>query len=61
MCVCVSLSVIRCNNNSLHIQSVGTKDPTKKGRKQFIFSTRYIQCTWNVKTRLFKMTIANLS
>jgi hypothetical protein len=32
--VCVSLSVIRCNNNPLHLQWLGRRDQTKKGRKE---------------------------
>ena len=32
--MCVSLSVIRCNNNPLHLQWVGRRGQTKKERKK---------------------------
>jgi hypothetical protein len=32
-CVCVSLSVIRCNSNPPHLQWVGRRGETKKGGK----------------------------
>jgi hypothetical protein len=32
--VCVSLSVIRCNNITLHQQRVGGRSPTKKEREK---------------------------
>ena len=31
--MCVSLSVIRCNNNLLHLQRVGRRGPTKNNIK----------------------------
>jgi hypothetical protein len=34
VCVCVSLSVIRCNNNPPHLQWVGRSDHTMKERKK---------------------------
>jgi len=33
VCVFVSLSVIRCDNNPLHLQEIARTDQTKKGRK----------------------------
>jgi len=35
MCICVSMSVIRCNRNPLHQQWAGTKVQTKKERTIF--------------------------
>jgi hypothetical protein len=32
--VCVSMSVIRCNNNPLHLQRVGRKGQNKKEREK---------------------------
>jgi hypothetical protein len=32
--VCVLLNVIRWNNNSLHLQLLGSRGPTKKERKE---------------------------
>ena len=34
VCLCVSLSVIRCNNNPRHLQWVGRRGQTKKGGKK---------------------------
>jgi hypothetical protein len=33
-CVCMSLSVIRCNNNPVHLQRAGTRGQAKKERNE---------------------------
>jgi hypothetical protein len=41
VCVCVSLSVIRCNNNRQHLQCVGRRGPTKTERKVLLSRIKY--------------------
>ena len=55
VCVCVSLSVIKCNNNTLHLQWLRRRGQTKKERKiynAFILlvceSSLHVKCTPNV-------------
>ena len=35
-CLCVSLSVIKCKNNSLHLKSVGGRGKTEKESSPFL-------------------------
>jgi hypothetical protein len=39
VCVCVSLSVVRCNNNPLHLQWAGKKDQTRKHK--YVYRLKY--------------------
>jgi len=36
VCVCVSASVAKRNNNPLHLHSVGGKDQNKTGKKNYM-------------------------
>jgi hypothetical protein len=62
---CVSLSVIRCDNNPLHVQRVcrnwseqdrqATKLHSKNVLKKFLGVTSYLQCIRKVAVHLYKM------